>query len=142
MLEQEGYRVMDRLAAEVASAIAQDLASVVEHEGRITGYTTGVGFIGHGIGMANDDVKALIASADEFAGPGILIPTGNNELFTWCLDHGLRVVQQMTLMDTAPTGSARTAPIGRLCSAKRNSPAPSKNIRQTFVLRDGERSIS
>jgi hypothetical protein len=49
---------------------------------------------------------ALIASADGFAGPGILIPTTNGELFRWCIENGLRVVQQMTLMDTKPSGPA------------------------------------
>jgi predicted N-acetyltransferase YhbS len=87
---------------EVAHAIARGTAAVVESHGRITGYTTGVGFVGHGVGEKNEDLKALIASADGFAGPGILIPTGNGELFRWCLDNGLRVVQQMTLMDTHP----------------------------------------
>lgn len=91
-------------AGEVAGAIAQGTAAVVESGGCITGYSSGVGFIGHGVGEGNDDLKALIASVDEFAGPGILIPTGNAELFRWCLENGLRVVQQMTLMDTAPSG--------------------------------------
>jgi predicted N-acetyltransferase YhbS len=89
---------------EVAHAIAQGTALVVERGGRITGYTTGVGFVGHGVGETNEDLKALIASAGEFAGPGILVPTGNGELFRWCLDNGLRVVQQMILMDTRPSG--------------------------------------
>lgn len=91
---------------EVAHAIARGTAAVVESNGRITGYTTGVGFVGHGVGETNEDLKALIASADGFAGPGILIPTANGELFRWCLDNGLRVVQQMTLMDTKPSGPA------------------------------------
>jgi hypothetical protein len=91
-------------AGEVSGAIGQGTASVVESGGRITGYTTGVGFVGHGVGESNDDLKALIASADEFAGPGILIPTGNGELFRWCLENGLRLVQQLVLMDTAPSG--------------------------------------
>ena len=91
--------------AEVARAIAQGVARVVESGGRITGYTTGVGFEGHGVAESNKDLKALIGSADAFAGPGMLIPTTNGELFRWCLDNGLRVVQQMILMDTAPSGS-------------------------------------
>lgn len=89
---------------EVAHAIARGTAAVVVRAGRITGYTTGVGFVGHGVGETNEDLKALIASADEFAGPGILIPTSNGELFRWCLGNGLRVVQQMVLMDTQPSG--------------------------------------
>jgi predicted N-acetyltransferase YhbS len=88
---------------EVAHAIGQGTAAVVERGGRITGYTTGVGFTGHGVGETNEDLKALIASAAEFTGPGILIPTGNGELFRWCLENGLRVVQQMILMDTRPS---------------------------------------
>ncbi len=31
--------------------------------------------------------------------PGFLLPTRNAELFRWCLEHDLRVVQQMTLMN-------------------------------------------
>lgn len=91
-------------ADELTGAIAQGTISVVESAGRITGYTTGVGFIGHGVGEDNEDLKALIASADEFSGPGILIPTSNSELFLWCLENGLKVVQQMVLMDTSPNG--------------------------------------
>ena len=91
-------------AGEVVGAIVQGTAAVVESAGRITGYTSGVGFVGHGVGESNEDLKALIASVDEFAGPGILIPTSNGELFRWCLKNGLRVVQQMILMDTAPSG--------------------------------------
>lgn len=89
-------------AGEVAASIAQGTAAVVESDGKLTGYTTGVGFVGHGVGESNDDLKALIASVAEFAGPGILIPTTNGELFRWCLEKGLRVSQQLTLMDTAP----------------------------------------
>lgn len=91
-------------AGEVGLAIAQGRATVVETDGKISGYTTGVGFVGHGVGKSNDDLKALIASVDEFMGPGVLIPTTNGELFRWCLDKGLRVSQQLTLMDTAPEG--------------------------------------
>jgi hypothetical protein len=40
----------------------------------------------------------LIGGADEFAGPGFLLPNRNTELFRWCLQHGLRVVEPMTLM--------------------------------------------
>ena len=91
-------------AGEVAASITQLTAAVVESDGKISGYTTGVGFVGHGVGESNDDLKALIASVEQFAGPGILIPTTNGELFRWCLEKGLRVTQQLTLMDTAPAG--------------------------------------
>jgi predicted N-acetyltransferase YhbS len=96
-------------AGEVAGAIGQGMASVVESDGEITGYTTGVGFVGHAVGESNDDLKALIASVDKFIGPGVLIPTTNGELFRWCLEKGLRVSQQLTLMDTAPAGPSNGA---------------------------------
>ena len=94
---------------EVTASIAQGTVLVVESDGEITGYTTGVGFAGHGVGASNEDLKALITSVDEFTGPGVLIPTTNGELFRWCLEKGLRVTQQLILMDTAPGGSPNGA---------------------------------
>ena len=83
---------------ELLEAIRQGTASVVEHNGRITGYATLVGFFGHAVGEANDDLKALIGAAPAFAGPGFLLPTRNSEVLRWCLENGLRIVQPMTLM--------------------------------------------
>jgi predicted N-acetyltransferase YhbS len=83
---------------EVAGAIVHGSAMVVERNGQITGYTTGVGFFGHSVGLSNNDLQALIGAAKEFSGPGFLLPTRNSELLRWCFDHGLRIVQPMTLM--------------------------------------------
>jgi GNAT superfamily N-acetyltransferase len=83
---------------ELLEAIRQGTASVVEHDGRITGYTTTVGFFGHTVGESNEDLKALIGAAPEFPGPGFLLPTRNSEVLRWCLERGLRIVQPMTLM--------------------------------------------
>lgn len=83
---------------EVAGAIEQGTAVVVEHQGRITGYTTGIGFFGHSVGETNNDIQALIGAAEEFGGPGFLLPTRNSELLRWCLAHGLKIVQPLTLM--------------------------------------------
>ena len=83
---------------ELADAIGQGAAQVVEHDGRISGYTTGIGFLGHAVGETNEDVKALIGAATGFAGPGLILPMRNGELFRWCLDRGLRVGFVMTLM--------------------------------------------
>jgi hypothetical protein len=85
-------------AGEVADAIRQGTLSVVEHAGGISGYTTGIGWFTHAVGESNKDVKALIGAAAEYAGPGFLVPSRNAELFRWCLGHGLRLAQQMTLM--------------------------------------------
>jgi predicted N-acetyltransferase YhbS len=83
-----------------AEAIERGSAMVVERGGRITGYTTALAFFGHATAETNADLQALIASVDEFGGPGILLPSRNNALFRWCLANGLRVVQPMTLMST------------------------------------------
>jgi predicted N-acetyltransferase YhbS len=83
---------------ELLDAIKQGTATVVEHGGRITGYATMVGFFGHAVGENNEDLKALIGAATAFQGPGFLLPVRNSELFRWCLNKGLRVVQPMTMM--------------------------------------------
>ncbi len=83
---------------ELTDAIEQGTANVVERAGRITGYATQIGFLGYAVAESNDDLKALIGAAAEFPGPGFLLPTRNGEVFRWCLQHGLRVVQPMTLM--------------------------------------------
>src|SRR5919108_2946348 len=83
---------------ELLDAIKQGTATIVEHGGRITGYATPIAFFGHAVGETNEELKALIGAAPAFPGPGFLLPTRNGELFRWCLDHGLRVVQPMTLM--------------------------------------------
>lgn len=83
---------------ELLEAIKQGSASVAERGGRVTGYATMVGFFGHAIGESNDDLKALIGAASAFPGPGFLLPTRNTDLLRWCLEHGLRIVQPVTLM--------------------------------------------
>jgi GNAT superfamily N-acetyltransferase len=83
---------------ELLEAIRQGTATVVEHGGRITGYTTMVGFFGHTVGESNEELKALIGAAPNFPGPGFLLPTRNGEVLRWCLEQGLRVVQPIILM--------------------------------------------
>ena len=83
---------------ELTDAIAQGAARVVERAGRITGYATPVAFFGHAVAETNDDLKALIAAAASFPGPGVLVPVRNGELMRWCLGEGLRITQTMTLM--------------------------------------------
>jgi len=83
---------------ELKDTVPKGCATVVERDGRVTGYATTIGFFGHAVGETNDDLKALISAAKEFAGPGFLLPTRNTELFQWCLERGIRVTQPMTLM--------------------------------------------
>jgi hypothetical protein len=83
---------------ELIDAVRHRTATVVEHNGRITGYATAVAFFGHVVGETNEELKALIGAAPAILGPGFLLPSRNSELFRWCLEHGLRIVQPMTLM--------------------------------------------
>ena len=83
---------------EVLEAIKQGTGSVVERDGRLTGYATVIGFAGHAVGETNEDLKALIGAATAIAGPGVLVPTRNGELLRWCLRQGLRITTPLTLM--------------------------------------------
>jgi predicted N-acetyltransferase YhbS len=83
---------------ELAEGIEGKTAMVVERAGRLRGYASGLAFFGHATAESNLDMQALIASAESFGGPGILVPSRNSALLRWCLGNGLRVVQPMTLM--------------------------------------------
>lgn len=83
---------------ELTDAVARGEARVVERAGRVTGYATQIAFFGHAVGETNDDLKALIAAAEAFGGPGFLVPTRNHALLRWALGSGLRITQTMTLM--------------------------------------------
>lgn len=100
-------------AGELTDALVQGTALVVEHDGRISGYATDLAFSAHAVGETNEDLKALIMAADQFGGPGILVPTTNADLFRWCLERDLRVVELMTLMTaglyTPPAGAYLTS---------------------------------
>lgn len=83
---------------ELMEAVNSGNASVVETNGVITAYTTGIGFFGHSVSATNSGLKSLIGAAPNFCGPGFLVPTRNSELFKWCLNQGLKIVQPLTLM--------------------------------------------
>jgi predicted N-acetyltransferase YhbS len=84
--------------ADLAQAIRQGTARVVERGGHVTGYATALAFFGHATAETNPDLQALIASAESFGGSGILLPSRNTALLRWGLASGLRIVQPLTLM--------------------------------------------
>lgn len=89
--------------------IHQGSAVLVARNRHVTAYTNLLGFFGYAVAETNGDLQALIAAAPAFAGPGILVPVRNGDLFRWCLEKNLRVVQPMTLMSVGlynePAGS-------------------------------------
>jgi predicted N-acetyltransferase YhbS len=83
---------------DLVDSIQHKTAIVVERAGRVTGYASALAFFGHATAETNLDMQALIASAESFGGPGILVPTRNSLLLRWCLANGLQIVQPLTLM--------------------------------------------
>lgn len=83
---------------ELQDCVNAGTARVVEHGSDITGYATGFGYTWHAVGKTDDDIIALLQSAEAFIGLGILVPSRNTTLMTWCLHSGLRLIQQSTLM--------------------------------------------
>jgi hypothetical protein len=85
---------------ELRDAVAQNLAAVVERQGRITGYSTGIGFFSHAVSESNSDLRALISAAPSIGFPGFIVPMRNTEMLQWCLARGLRIRHMMNLMTT------------------------------------------
>lgn len=85
-------------SGEVAEAIADGSARVVERLGRIAGYTTGMTYFSHSVAETNDDLIALIGAASDYGTPGFLVPLADTALFRWCLVHGLRVFFVLNMM--------------------------------------------
>ena len=85
-------------AAELEGAITAGTATVVQRGGTIVGYATGFGYGWHAVAADNAAIFALLSSADTFMGLGIIVPSRNGGLLRWCLQHGMRLIQQSTLM--------------------------------------------
>jgi hypothetical protein len=94
---------------DLAQSTQRGVARVVERAGRITGYASDLAYFGHATCESNQDLQALLASADSYGGPGILIPNRNTDLLRWCLSNGLRVTQPLTLMTTGLYNEPRGA---------------------------------
>jgi GNAT superfamily N-acetyltransferase len=94
---------------EVQAAVGAGTACVVERRGRICGYATGFGYGWHAVAETNEALIALLGAAEAFIGLGIIVPSRNTGLLRWCLERGLRIVQQSTLMTiglyTEPAGA-------------------------------------
>ena len=83
---------------ELRQAKDQGVATVVDHNGAITGYAAGIGLFGHAVAKSNEDVKALISNAPAIIGPGFFVPARNHELLNWLLGNGFRIGWPANLM--------------------------------------------
>lgn len=93
---------------EIAGAAEAGSGIVVEYDGVLTAYTTVLGFFGHAVAKTNDDLKALIGSGRQIAGPGFLLPTRNGNVLRWCFENGLRIVMPLSLMSKGYYQTPRT----------------------------------
>ncbi|HEX8439145.1 hypothetical protein [Archangium sp.] len=67
---------------------------VVEQEGQLVGYTTGLGARGHSVALGNDGLKALILASPASPDTLLHVPDANAELGAWCRAQGLQVAQR------------------------------------------------
>lgn len=89
--------------AELRDALAAGLRPVAAlRDGRIVAYAATLSHfaLAHAVAETAADMTALLAGARSLddAPASFLLPTGQHELFRWCLAAGLRVVKPMTYM--------------------------------------------
>jgi predicted N-acetyltransferase YhbS len=87
---------------ELHQAISQGVAIEIEREGKIRGYSAGLGLFGHSIASSNDDLKALIAGSFGITGLGFFVPAKNREIVMWLLEQGFRIQWPANLMTLGP----------------------------------------
>lgn len=87
-------------SCELEDGIKCRTASIVEHQGELTGYSSLLGVEGHAVGRTTESIKALIAAAPDFDRGAFLVPLNNTELLNWCLEQGLKVAVPQVMMST------------------------------------------
>jgi hypothetical protein len=84
--------------SDIQHAIEDGTAKVAISGGRILGYATDTGFLGHAVAEVNEALFALLGAAEEFSLSGVMVPTRNSELLQWCLSAGMRARSPWNLM--------------------------------------------
>jgi ribosomal protein S18 acetylase RimI-like enzyme len=85
---------------ELRRAKDQGTAAMIESDGIVTGYASGIGILCHAVAKSNQDLKALIASASQILGLGFFVPARNYELVSWVLENGFQIGWPANLMTT------------------------------------------
>jgi predicted N-acetyltransferase YhbS len=83
---------------ELQRGLDRQTAQVVERDGAIVGYQSGLGFLDHAVALTTEDLQALISAAPAIGSPGFFVPTRQAELLRWLLDAGLQAQWPATLM--------------------------------------------
>ena len=87
---------------ELRQAKDQGVATIIERDGVITGYSAGIGILGHAVAKSNEDLKVLIANASAILGPGFFVPARNHEVIIWLLENGFQIGWPANLMTIGP----------------------------------------
>ena len=87
---------------ELCQAKDQDVATIIERDGVVTGYSAGIGILGHAVAKSNEDLKVLIANASAILGPGFFVPARNHEVIIWLLENGFQIGWPANLMTIGP----------------------------------------
>jgi GNAT superfamily N-acetyltransferase len=87
---------------ELRQAKDQDVATIIERDGVVTGYSAGIGILGHAVAKSNEDLKVLIANASAILGPGFFVPARNHEVIIWLLENDFQIEWPANLMTIGP----------------------------------------
>ena len=87
---------------ELRQAKDQGVATIIEQNGVVTGYSAGIGILGHAVAKSNEDLKVLIANASVILGPGFFVPARNHEVINWLLECGFQIGWPANLMTIGP----------------------------------------
>jgi GNAT superfamily N-acetyltransferase len=87
---------------ELRQAKDQDVATMIEQDGVVTGYAAGLGILGHAVAKSNEELKALIINASAILGPGFFVPARNHELVNWLFKNVFQIGWPANLMIIGP----------------------------------------
>jgi GNAT superfamily N-acetyltransferase len=87
---------------ELRQAKDQDVATMIEQDGVVTGYAAGLGILGHAVAKSNEELKALIINASAILGPGFFVPARNHELVNWLFKKVFQIGWPANLMIIGP----------------------------------------
>lgn len=87
---------------ELISGIREQVATVVERNGDIVAYTSGIGLRGHAVARTEEDLLKLINASPHLAGPGFFVPARQSWLIKSLLEQGAHALWPATLMTLGP----------------------------------------
>jgi GNAT superfamily N-acetyltransferase len=83
---------------ELRPAVEQHSATIVERDGKIVAYASGIGFLSHAVAETFGDLQTVICASPKLPGPGFFVPTRNSVLLRWLLEAGAKALWPATLM--------------------------------------------